>query len=811
MLTGFLGDLRFALRMMARHRIPTLVIVATLALAVGANTALFSVVHQVLLAPLPFPREEQLYFLWQGPGQGSVSPRNYQDWKDGSHFFELAAFDSFAVTLTGTSNPQRLNALQTSHDFLSVLGMPLQRGRFFSEAEDVPGGPPVAVISARLWRREFASDPQILTRQIVIDGVTRDVIGVLPDRFEFPGETRQDRYQVILPIGFTEHQMEESQRGAQWIGVVGRLQAGWTLHQAGQEFASIIQQLRAQTNRIPEDFEVTLVPVREQMVGDVKTTLWALFAALGVVLLLALFNVTGLMLARATARRGEFAVRSAVGASSGHLVRQNLIESLLVTFFAGGCGLLLALFLRSLLVALAPQDIPRLGNASLSFPVLLFSFLVTAGAGLLLGLTPVAAAWKLNLSDALADLQRSAQGSVLTRRLGTVLVGVEIALAVVVLSSAGLLARSLLNLEGVEPGFDPHNVLRFRLSLSESQYDTSRQVARFYQDLLQRLEHFPGVIRSGAIMHLPLGRDGNVVSTFSIENRPTQEGDERLASLRPVTPGYFASMGIPFLEGRDFRSGDDLEAPGVMIVNRAFADHFLAGERILGKRVRPHVGLAERGRWASIVGVVGDVHQQSLAQEPGPEMYIPHAQSPVSGMSLVVRTRTDARHLISPVTSIVRNLDPQLPLFDLATLGEIRDASLAPARFQAWLFGTFAAISLFLAVVGVFGLISYRISTQTAEIGVRRALGARDGQIFGLVVRQVLSLAGTGLLMGLLGALLAGRLLQSLLFRVAPSDPLTLIILTGVLMVAALLAGLHPTLRALRIAPLAALRGEERQ
>ena len=810
MLTGLIGDLRFGMRVLLKNRTSSLVMITTLALAVGANTALFSIVYQVLLSPLPFQQEGQLFFLLQGPGRSSVSPRNYQDWKDNSRLFDIAAFDSFSLTLTGESSPRRLEALRTSHDFLAILGVPPTQGRFFTNSEDRPGAQPVAVISDLLWETEMASDPAALGSTIVLDGIATTVIGILPESFEFLGETRHRRFEVIVPLALTEKQLEESQRGAQWIATIGRLAQGQTPSQARQEFTAIVQQLRTLTNRVPDDFEVTIVPVREMMVGRIETVLWALFGGVGLVLLIAVINVAGLMLARATARKGEFAVRSALGAGTARLARQTVIESLLVALLAGALGLMLAVLTRDLLIALAPANAPRLSSVGLNTPVLLFSFLVTAGAGILFGLTPATTAWKVNLLDALTDLQRSTRGSALTRRFGTVLVAAEIALAVIILTSAGLLARSLLKLERVDPGFNIENVLRFRLSLPSANYETVDRVDAFYRDFRERLSQLPGVIETAGTMHLPLGSDGNVFSSFNIEDSAT-DNDEAFANLRPVTPGYFSTMGIPLLAGREFHNGDDQQAPGVMLVNQTFAAQFFPGQEALGRRVRPHVGLALGGRSATIVGIVGDVHHSGLEQTPDPEMYIPHSQSPVEDMSLIVKSATPAENLIGSIQSVVREFDATLPIFDISTLDEIRSSSLAASRFQTLLFGAFALIALFLAAVGVFGLISYRVSAQTREIGVRRALGAQDLPVLLMVIRQGLYLTLTGLVIGLIGAFWVGELIRNLLYQVEPTDPLTVLSLTAVLLSTVLLAILPPALRAIRIAPLIALRGDDGQ
>ncbi len=803
-------DLRYAGRGFQRNPVFTAVAIITLALGIGANTAIFSVVNAVLLRPLPYKDADRLVVILHY-GDGPVAPANFIDWRRQNHVFQrMGAAEYWTPNLTGVDRPERLRALHVTADVLPLLGVQPLLGRVFLPEEDQRGREHEIILSFRVWRRRFGGDAKIIGQSITLDGKKYTVIGVMPRSFKF-APFWATKAELWAPLSLTDRAAD---RDGNSLRVFARLKPGVTLEQARAEMATITGRLEKQYPGTNHDY--TVLPLKEKVVGDIRPALLVLLGAVGFVLLIACANVAHMLLARAAARQKEVAVRTALGAGRSRIIRQFLTESLLLTILGAGAGLLLAAWGIRFLVALSPAGIPRVETISLDSHVLLFMLVVSVFAGLAFGLVPALQASAVNLNDSLKEGGRGATEGIHRNRLRSLLVASEFALALILLVGAGLMIRSFFALEAIDPGFNPHNVLSMVVNITGSKAGQPSRRAVFYQQLLEQVRGLPGVRSVSAINHLPLAGD-LWTKPMLIEGKPVpRPGEAPEAVYRVVLPGYFSTMNIPMLRGRDVTESDNLGSPPVVVVNEALAHQFWPGENPIGKRLTLGDTL-ENPRWLTVAGVVKNAKQEDWAAPPYIEMYLPYLQShdyledPHSHfayLTLVVRTKGDPASLAPAIESKVWALDKNVTVSEVQTMDQVVTDSTAQPRFYLVLLGAFAAVALTLAAVGIYGVMSYSISRRTHEIGIRMALGAKESDVLKLVTGQGMILALIGAAAGLVGALLLTRLMSSLLYGVKPTDPLTFIVVSIVLIVVALLASYIPARRATKVDPMVVLRHE---
>ena len=796
-----LNDLRYALRMMSKHRLFTCVAVLALGLGIGANTAIFSVLNAVVLRPLPYHNPDQLVTILHD-GAKPVSPANYLDVAQQSQSFEgVAAAQWWEPNLTGRDEPEHLRGLQLTARMFQVLGVSPALGRTFNPDEDQPGREHVVVLSNRLWQRRFAGDPSVVGQQITLDGVGHTVIGVMPAEFQFAPFWATNA-ELWSPLNLTPR---ATNRGGQSLRVFARLKAGATRSAAQAEVATIFQRLEQEHPQENKGLALAVEPLHEQVVGKTRPALIILFGAVSFVLLIACANVANLMMARATSRQKEIALRTALGASSSRIARQLLVESVVLGLVGGVFGLLLSTVGMKVLLALGPSSLPRLETIKLDLPTLGFTLGVSVITGLLFGLAPVLQTRKWNWNESLKESTRGSsagRGRVNARRL---LVISEVALALMLLVGGGLMVRSFGRLRAVDPGFNPDNLLTMTISLAGSAHSTRPQRVAFFNELLTRVETLPGVKSVSAINHLPLAGDVWTVP-YTIEGRPAPApGEKQGAVYRIIRPDYFRTMGATLLKGRDFNARDNETSPPVTIVNEAFAQRNWPNEDPLGKRIR----VMDEETPREIVGIVKALKQDQWTAEPNLETYLPHLQSPSQrALALVVRSSGDPIALVGAVQNQVWSIDKNLPVAEIRTMQEVVTGSIEQHRFNLFLLGLFALVALLLAVVGIYGVMSESVSSRTHEIGIRMALGAQPADVLRMVVWQGMVLAAIGIGIGVVGALWLTQFMSKLLYEVSPTDSATFLLIPVVLAVVVLCACLIPARRATRVDPLVALRYE---
>jgi putative ABC transport system permease protein len=796
-------DFRYALRGLARAPGFAAVAILTLAFALGANTAIFSVVSAILLQPLPFDQPHELLVLrnksprWDS---SAYSWPNFTDVRKQSRTLEhVAAYSGSSSFLYETGRePERLNGAIVTHGLFPLLGAKALIGRGISPAEDRFGQTPVVVISEQLWRSKFAADPRIVGRQVRIGVTPKTVIGVMPASFRFPVDAERSDFWMSLG---QEVENDTDGRGAIWLSVAGRMRDGVSIEQVNAELATIGKRLEAQYPQENTGLTFYTRKMHEVLVQNVRPALVVLMCAVGVVLLIGCANVANLLLARAAGRHKEISIRSALGATRGRIVFQLLVESILMSTIAGAAGLLLGAWGVDLLVAFAPAEIPRLDTISIDRPVLLFTLTLSVLTGIIFGIAPALSASKTNLVEALKEGSRGSTEGRRRNRMRNALVVAEIALSVFLLVGAGLLLRSFLHLSGVDPGYDYRNALILDLVVRSAVFPEDADVVQFEKRAREELRAIPGVTAVGAANHLPLGNDENVFS-FSIAGRPPYpQGQSPNATFVNVGPGYFTAMGIPILRGRPITEEDRATSPRVVVVTESFVRQYFRNEDPLGKQIDITDGDGVR----TVVGVARDVRFNSLLDAPEPMFHVAHAQSTTRRLQFIVRA-PNAAALGPSVRAAVRKLDREQPVLAVRSLESMRSESLASRRFMLVLTATLAALALVLAAVGIYSIMSYTVTQRTSEIGIRMSLGAGAGDIFRLIVGQAVKVVGIGLVAGVAIALAVTRVMSALLYGVAPTDPVTFVSICLLIGVIALLASYLPARRATRVDPLVAIR-----
>jgi putative ABC transport system permease protein len=808
-----LQDFRFTIRQWRKNPGFAVTTMLTLALGIGATTAIFSLINTVLLRPLPFPEPDRVMSAMtldtsvrKSGVPGNLSYPDFFDWRSRNHSFEaLASYRRDSLTLTGRGTPQQLEGQIVSSDLFRALGVNPILGRGFVLDDEKPGTH-AAVLSHETWQSLFGADPNIVGRTITLDRDQYAVVGIMPKGFQFPIQNPAAALWVTLADDATGKDPMTGQRGANSLTLVGRLKPGVTVAQAKADLSLIAQNLATQypdTNKT--ETGATVVPELEDLVGNTRPALHVLFAAVLFVLLIACANVAGLMLTRASRRRPEIAVRAAMGATQFGIIRQVLVESVVLSICGGALGVALSIILLKTMLHFVPQNLPRLNQVSVDGAVLAFAALASVLTGVLFGVLPAWRMSKLDPSLALREGTRSVTSGRGQNRLNSVLVVAETAIGLVLLVGAGLLIHSFIQVLNVDPGFDPHHVLTASLNLPESQYPDLKK-AQFYDELLPRLAALPGVQSVAAGFPMPLGR-GNVTVSFSIEGRPVAKGDEPGENVSIVTPDFFRTLRIPILSGRAFLPTDDSKSLPVVIINQAFAKKYFPGEDPVGKRMKPGLGdgvLEEPMR--QIAGVVGDVKRLGITAEMPPQYYLPFKQALVFSPPVAIRTSGDPVSLIGPLRAQLAQVDSNVPLYRISTLEDYVSLSAAQPRFHTVLISFFAVMALLLSAVGLYAVLSYMVAQRTLEIGLRLALGAQREDVLGLILRRGLMLAATGLAIGMMASLLLTRFMTEMLYGVRPFDPLTLAAVTVVLLVVSLVASSAPALRAARLDPMKTLR-----
>src|SRR5882757_7647935 len=802
-----LQDLRYAIRLLAKSPGFTAIAVLTLALGIGANTAIFTVVNAVLLRPLGFRDPSSLVLVAEKSAYPTVSTsyQNYVDWRDQSHSFEsMEATRGTTITLTGSGEPERLNARMATAPLFSLLGVNAILGRTFLAEEDRAGGAPVVILSYGLWQRHFGAARDILGKSITLDSQPYTVVGVLPGGFELlqPAD-------VFLPFTPWAKTLPDDRNWHPGIFVIGRLKDGITREQTRTEMVGITKRLEQQYPIYNTGKSADVVGLQEQLVQNVRPALLLLLGAVGAVLLIACVNVANLLLARAAARGREVAIRTSMGASRWRVTRQLITESLLLSLAGGTLGLLFAWASLGPLLKLSSTSVPAVLTVGLDRWVLFFTLVVSFVTGLVFGIVPAVRTAKLDLRETLNEGSRGSTTGPGQHRIRGVLVAVEIAMAMLLLVGAGLLLRSFSRLQEVPPGFQADHLLVADLPLSLTAYSKPQQRFEFFDRLVARAKSLPGVRSAGAASFLPVSGGGGALH-FNINGRPPKSPhDYTVTGYRTVTPNYFETLGVPLVQGRFFTAADTEKAPAVVVINSAMARTYFPGENPLGKRLQLGAIPEFDVPWMEVVGVVGDVR---LDLDPQAEMYLPYRQAdqvlPVFQLSIVLRTATDPLLQAAALRSALGEIDPNQPLVRVRTMEENMAATVAQPRFRTWLIGIFAALALVLAGVGVYGVMSYTVTQRTSEIGIRVTLGAQPQDVFRIVVGEGLRVALAGVGVGIVAALALTRLLQSFLYGVSAYDPLTFGGVALILTFVAVAASFFPARRATHVDPMVALRYE---
>ncbi|HKG60270.1 MAG TPA: ABC transporter permease [Pyrinomonadaceae bacterium] len=809
-------DLKYGVRMLLKHRLVTAIAVVTLALGIGANTAIFSVVNAVLLNPLPYRQPDRLVALWEnvpGHGRWRSSPANFFDWKKQNTVFEdVAAFSASTLTLTGTGEPEQLVGCRVSSGYFAVVGVDPILGRAFLPEEHERGNGQVVILGYNFWQRRFGGDKNIINRTLTLDGDSYTVVGVMPAGIYPVWPTTaghitfdEQQQQYWMPMSFTAEWA--AVRTAHVLGVVARLKAGISLTRATTEMNTIAARLE-QEHTENRGEGIILNQFMNEVVGDVRPALFTLLAAVGLVLLIACANVAGLLLAQHAGRNKEIAIRAALGAGRTRLIQQFFFEGLLLSFFGTVAGIAIAAAGTKLLLQFVPAGVPRLAQASLDWRVLGFTMLMGLGTCLIFGLIPAWHASKPDLHTTLEQTGRTLATGANRLRFRQVLVVFQISIAVMLVIGAGLLIKSFWLLQRIDPGFRAEGVLSAGLTLP-NKYADPVQINNFHKQLLDRIATLPGVKTATIAYDHPL--QSNWLDSFQIEGRvPSSNNQSMSANFIPVGPSYFDTVSVQLVAGRTFTPLDDQDHPGVAIVNESFIKHYFPNENALGRRLRPsppaRIWNNQRLTSFEIVGVVRDVKLAGLEAPSEPAYYLPASQAPLQDMTLLVRTTTDPLSLVGAVRGAVLSIDPNQPIANISTLEKVVDESIAPRRLNMLLMALFGGLAMLLSAVGIYGLLSHAVTQRTQEMGIRMALGAQVSDVLKLVLKQGMMLALAGEAIGLIGAFALTRLIRGLLFGVTPNDAMTFVVVAAVLGVVALLACYLPARRATKVDPLIALR-----
>jgi putative ABC transport system permease protein len=810
-----LQDLRYGLRVLAKAPGFTGVVILTLALGIGANTAIFSVVNTVLLQPLPFPEPDRLVDVFginerTNERGRALSYPDFVDLRTQNRTLEsMAAYDEGVSILSGVGEPLHLRIGIVSANLFSVLHASPTVGRLFASNEDQPGTR-VVMLSHGLWKGHFGGDPNIAGRPIKLDEKIYTIAGVMPASFQFPIDAEpMDLWTTMAANMETQNgdPAMTAQRGAHFLRVVGRLKQGATLGHVNADFKSIAVSLQEQFPDTNRHFGLGAQPQIEALVGDFRPALLMVVGAVAFLLLIACANAANLLLARAAGRQREVAIRTSIGAGRSRIIRQLLTESLLLSVGGGILGLVFAEWGTKLFAHLPSVQIPRLAGAKVDLPVLGFTLVVSLLTGVLFGLAPALHSLRFDMFRYLKEGGRAVTEGISHTRLRSIFVIAEVSLAVILMAGASLLLESMLHLLRVSPGFDPEGVLTFNINLPDTRYGKSEQSGDFYLHLLERLRGLPGVKNASGVMPLPLS-NAILRTTFQVETRPVAKSEEPVTNIRAIGLDYFRTMRIPILAGRDFKGGDDRQAKPVVIINQTLARTIFPNEDPIGKHIQPRISASGPSVMREIIGVVGDVKHRNLWQESSAESYVPYDQVALGQMTVVVRTAGEPMGLLSAAREQVKAMDAELPIYHVQSLAEYVAASLAQKRFTTALCGFFAAAGLLLAVIGLFGVISYNVEQRTHELGVRLAIGAEKADILRLVLSHGMRVTVVGIATGLLGALALVKVLKGQLYGVTATDPFTLLGVAFLLGVAALTACYFPARRATRVDPLVALRYE---
>jgi putative ABC transport system permease protein len=810
----FLQDLRYGARALLRNRSFTIIATVTLALGIGANAAIFSVVNAVLLRPLPWHEPDRAVMIWSrwtAFDKTWVADGEVLDYRRRSQTLaEVAAWGDGQVNLTGDGDPERVSSANVSANLFSTLGVSPLVGRIFTAQEDVPNGPNLVVLGQALWTRRYAADSSLVGRAIQINGRPFQVIGIMPDGFLLPTDFQNPQpTQLWMPLQIDP---ASTNHGSHGLYAAGRLKPGATVRQASEELHGIARAMTTEGLYPAQmQFDTVVLSLTDEVVGNVRRAIWLLLGAVAFLLLIACANVANLLLARAEGRQREIAVRAALGAGGARVVRQLLTESLILTGGAATVGLGLAFAGVRFLSWWNPANIPRVADVSLDLRVLGFTAGVALITSVIFSIAPAFRALRLDLTDSLKDGSQSVSSGAGRQRFRSVLVVVEMALAVVLLVGAGLMLRSLWALQRVHIGFDPVNVLTMRLALPPASYEKPEQVVLFYQRLLDGVRQLPGVRLAGAVRSLPLGSTigdaGLVVEGYVPPPGTNAKGDWQI-----VTDGYLEAMGERLVRGRSITSADSTDAQLVVLINEEMARRYWPGQDPIGRRLR--VGMNPQRPWVTVVGIVADVRHNGITEVIKEKFYVPHAQwhratgNPIRGMSLVIKTAQDPVTLAGPIRQQIKALDASLPVADVRPMAAVVAATLSTPRFTGVLLGMFACLALILSAIGIYGVLSYVVSRRTREIGIRVAIGAQRSQVMRLVLRDGLSLALIGVVIGVAAAAWASQAMRGLLHDVRPGDPATFIAVAVSLSAVALLASFVPAWRAARVDPVIVLKGE---
>jgi len=797
-----LKDIHYAARNLIKRPGFTAVAVIALALGIGANTAIFSVVNAVLLRKLPYKDSDQLVVIWEKlkqVDQVELSPDDYAAYQERSQSFaQIAASERANFNLTGVHDPVRLEGQRATANLFETLQVAPQIGRTFTSEEDNSGAR-VAVLGYQLWQSRFAGDPNVVGQEIALDGKNFKVIGVMPAVFQYPAPINNNKPgEIWTPRSL----LTEKQRGSHNLLTIGRLKPGISWPGARAEF-DIISRVRAQESSKGESAHpVNLIPLPAQVGRQQRTALYVLLGSVGLVLLIACANVANLLLALAAGRKREIALRLALGARRIHIIRQLLTESLLLSLSGGTLGLLLAVWLSTGIQKLAANQIPRAESIGIDGWVLLFTTVVSVATGLAFGLVPALQASRVDLNTALKENTRGTSG-LGQQRLRNTLVVSEVALSLLLLAGAGLMIKSFWQLQQVNPGFDPNNLLSVEVTLPETKYEETSRRSDFFNQALAKISALPGVKSAELISSPPLSGRRNV-NVFPIEGRPEPKGisDAALADFRIISPEYFRTMGIALDQGRFFEDSDQANSQKVTIISNSFVNQYGAGENLLGRRINVD------DDWFTVVGIVKDVHQSGLDEEAAPHLYVSYKQLVPQRTGLVVRTAVDPLSITGAVRAQIRSIDPDQPIYNINSMTALMSEKVAPRRLNLVLLGSFAGLALLLAAIGLYGLMSNLVLQRTGEIGLRMALGARRGDVLRLVVMRGLKLAVMGAVIGIVASLVLLRFMSGLLVGVTVTDPITLELVSMLLLFVAAIACLVPAKRATKVDPLVALKYE---